>query len=60
MYNVRIDNLLKNYIVNVVDYVHCITTTHFLFDEVTITQTVSPLSSTTYIYIYIYAIYMLF
>ena len=35
---------------NIIDYVHCFTTTHFLYDQVTITQTVSPFSSTTYIY----------
>ena len=50
MYNVSIDNLLNNYIVNIIDYVLCFTTTHFLYDQVTITQTVSPFSSTTYIY----------
>ena len=33
------------------DYVllPCTTTSHFLYDQVTITQTVSPFSSTTYI-----------
>ena len=50
MHNVSIDNLLNNYIVNIIDYVLCYTTTHFLYDKVTITQTVSPFSSTTYIY----------
>ena len=50
MYNVSIDNLLKNYIVNIIDYVLCFTTTHFLCDQVTITQRVSPFSSTTHIY----------
>ena len=45
-----IDNFLNNYIVNIIDYVLCLTTTHFLYDQVTITQTVSPFSSTTYIY----------
>ena len=50
MYNVSIDNLLNNYIVNIIDYILCFTTTHFLCDKVTITQTVSPFSSTTYIY----------
>ena len=47
---VSIDNLLNNYIVNIIDYVLCFTTTHFLYDQVTITQTVYPFSSTTYIY----------
>ena len=46
----RIDNLLNNYIVNIIDYVLCFTTTDFLYDQVTITQTVSPFSSTTYIH----------
>ena len=50
MYNVSIDNLLNNYIVNIIDYVLWSTNTHFLYDEVTITQTVSPFSSTTYLY----------
>ena len=50
MYNVTIDNLHNNYIINIIDYVLCFTTTHFLYDQVTITQTVSPFSSTTYIY----------
>ena len=50
MYNVSIDNLLNNYIVNIIDYVLCFTSTHFLCDQVTITQSVSPFSSTTYIY----------
>ena len=50
MYNVSIDNLLNNYIVNIIDYVLCFTTTHFLFDQMSITQTVSPFSSATYIY----------
>ena len=50
MYNVRIDNLLNNYIINIIDYVFCFTTTHFLYDQVAITQRVSPFSSTTYIY----------
>ena len=50
MYNVSIDNFLINYIVNIIDYILCFTTTHFLCDQVTITQTVSPFSSTTYIY----------
>ena len=44
------DNLLNNYIVNIIDYALCITTTHFLYDQVAITQRVSPSSSTTYIY----------
>ena len=48
MYNVSIDNLLNNYIVNIIDYILCFTTTHFLYDQVTIIQTVSPFSSTTY------------
>ena len=51
MHNVSIDNLLNNYIANIIDYVLCFTTTHFLCDQVTITQTVSQFSSTTYIYI---------
>ena len=50
MYNVIIDNLLSNYIVNIIDYVLCFTTTHFLYDQVTITQRVSQFSSTTHIY----------
>ena len=50
MYNVSIDNLLSNYIVDIIDYVLCFTTTHFTYDQVTITQTVSSFSSTTYIY----------
>ena len=50
MYNVSIDNFLKNYIINIIDYVLCFATTNFLSDQVTITQTVSPFSSTTYIY----------
>ena len=50
LYNVSIDNLLNNYIVNIIDYVPCFTTTHFLYDQVTITQRVSPFSSTTHIY----------
>ena len=50
MYNVSIDNLFINYIVNIIDYILCFATTHFLYDQVTITQTVSPFSSTTYIY----------
>ena len=50
MYNVSIENLLNNYIVNIIDYVHYFITTHFLYDQVTITQTVSAFSSTTYMY----------
>ena len=50
MHNVSIDNLLNNYIVNIIDYVLCFTSTYFLYDQVTITQTVYPFSSTTYIY----------
>ena len=50
MYNVSIYNLLNNYIANIIDYILCFTTTHFLYDQVTIPQTVSPFSSTTYIY----------
>ena len=50
MYNVSIDNLLNNYIVNIIDYVLCFTTKHFLCDQVTITQRVSLFSSTTHIY----------
>ena len=50
MYNVSIDNLLNNYIVNIINYILCFTTTNFLYDEVIITQVVSPFSSTTYIY----------
>ena len=50
MNNVSIYNLLNNYIVNMIYYVLCFTTTHFLYDQVTITQAVSPFSSTTYIY----------
>ena len=50
MYNVSIDNLLNNYIVNIIDFILCFTTTHFLYDEVAIIQTVFPFSSTTYIY----------
>ena len=50
MHNVSIDNLLNNYIVNIIDYVPCFTTTHFPYDQVSITQTVYPFSSTTYIY----------
>ena len=50
MYDVSIDNLLNNYVVNIIDYVLCFTTTHFLYDQVTITQRVSPFSSTTHIY----------
>ena len=49
MYNVSIDNLQNNYIVNIIDSVLCFTTTHFLYDQVAITQTVSPFSYTTYI-----------
>ena len=52
MYNVSIDNLLNNYIVNIIDYVPRSITTHFLCDQVAITQTVFSLSSTTYIYIF--------
>ena len=40
----------SNSVVNIIDYVVCFTTTHFLYDKATIAQTVSPLSSTTYIY----------
>ena len=50
MYNVSIDNLLSNYIVNIIDYVHCHATIHFQYDQVTITQAVFAFSSTTYIY----------
>ena len=50
MYNVRIDNLLNNYIIDIIDYVLSFTTTHFLYDQVTVTQAVSPFSSTTYIH----------
>ena len=50
MYNVSIDTLLSNYIGNIIDYILCFTTTHFLYDQVTIILTVSPFSSTTYIY----------
>ena len=50
MYNVSIDNLLNNYFVNIINYILCITTTHFLYDQVTITQAASHLSSATYIY----------
>ena len=50
MHKVSIDNLLNNYIENIIDYVLCFTTTHFLHDQVTITQTVYHFSSTTYIY----------
>ena len=50
MYNVSIDNLLNNYIVKITDYELCFTTTFFLYDQVTITQTVYTFSSTTYIY----------
>ena len=50
MYNVSIDNLLNNYIVNIIDYVLCVTTSHFLYDHVAVTQRVSPFSSTTHIY----------
>ena len=50
MYNVSVDNLLSNYIVNIIDYILCFTTTHFLYDQVTIIQTVYNFSSTTYIY----------
>ena len=49
MYNVSIDKLLNNYIINIIDYVLCSTTTHFLYDQVTITLAVFPFSSTTYI-----------
>ena len=50
MYNVSIDNLLNEYIVNIIDYVLCFTTTHFVYDQVTITQPVSHFSSTTYLH----------
>ena len=50
MYNVSSDNLLSNYIANIIVYVLCNNTTHILCDQVTITQTVSPFSSTTYKY----------
>ena len=50
MYNVSIDNLLSNYIVNIIGHILCFTSAHFLYDQVTITQTVSHFSSTTYIY----------
>ena len=43
-------HLLSNYIVNIIDDMLCFTTTHFLYDQVTITQTVSPFSFTTHIY----------
>ena len=33
MYNVSIVNLLNNYIVNIIDYVLCFTTKHFLCDH---------------------------
>ena len=49
MYNVSIDNLLDNYIVDIIDCLLSLTTTHFLYNKVTITQTVSPFCSTTYI-----------
>ena len=35
---ISIDNLLGNYIVDIIDYVHFLTTTHFLYDQVTITE----------------------
>ena len=50
MYNVVWTICLSNYIENIIDYVLCFTTTHFLCNPVTITQTVSPFSSTTYKY----------
>ena len=50
MYNISIDNLLNNYTINIIDYVLCFTTTHFLCDQVTITQTVSLFFSTTHMY----------
>ena len=49
MYKISIDNLLINYIVNIIDYVICFTTTYFLYDQATITQRVSQFSSTTYV-----------
>ena len=33
MYKVSIVNLLNNYIVNIIDYVLCFTTKHFLCDH---------------------------
>ena len=55
MYNISIDNLLNNYIVNIIDYVLCFATTHFLYDQVTITQRVYLFSlSYPFYYTYIY------
>ena len=48
---ISIDNLLNNYIVNIIDYVLCFTTTHFLYDQVTITQRVFIHSLLLHIYI---------
>ena len=50
MYDASIDNLLNNYIVNIIDYILCFTITHYLLKQVTITQIVSSLFSTTYIH----------
>ena len=33
MYNVSIDNLVNNYMVNIIDYILCFTTTHFLWNQ---------------------------
>ena len=59
MHNVSMDNLPNNYIVNIIDYVLCFTTNHFLYEQVTITQTVSPFSSTTCIYNFEIACYIM-
>ena len=40
----------KKFLINIIDYIFCFTTTHFVYDQDTITQTVSPFSSTSYVY----------
>ena len=59
MDNVSIYNLLNNYIVNIIDYILCFTNTHFLQIQVTITQTVSPFSFTTYIHNFLTTCYIM-
>ena len=59
MYNVIIDNVLNNYIANIIDYILCPSTTHIQWNQVTITQTVSPFSYTTYIHNFDIACYIM-
>ena len=44
------DNFRNIYMEDIIGYILCFTTTHFLWNQVTTTQTVIPFSSTIYIH----------